>query len=97
MVEDAKINLEEVKTYLRQINDTIHSEKNRVKYGMNGFVICVGCYIKELSDLALEVANNIGKVEVFMGNTSCKVPVAKEKIEKVKGMGRVGLKRKSIC
>lgn len=30
-------------------------------------------------------------------NTSCKVPVAKEKIEKVKGMGRVGLKRKSIC
>lgn len=97
LVEDTKINLEEITTYLRQINDTIHSEKNRVKYGMNSFVICVGSYVKELNPLALEVAGNIGKVEVYMGNTSCKVPMAKEMIEKVEGMGRVGVKRRSIC
>lgn len=96
-VDNEEINLDEVKEYLRYINHNIHSEKNRVKYGMNEFVICVGSYIKELTPLALEVANNIGKVQVSMGNTSCKVPVAKETIEKIEAIGRIGVKRKSTC
>jgi hypothetical protein len=45
---------------------------------------------------AKAVAKQIGKVEVEVGNTSCKVPLATEYIAKVEEKGRVGKKRKTI-
>jgi hypothetical protein len=63
---------------------------------MNGFVIAVGCYVEPLLEKAKAAAKAIGKVEVDMGETACKVPLATEYIEKVERMGRVGKKRKTI-
>jgi hypothetical protein len=63
---------------------------------MNGFVIALGTYVRELSDLAVQAAAKIGKVSVDMGDTACKVPDALEYIEKAREKGTIGKKRKTV-
>ena len=41
------------------------------------------------------MARSHAKVDVDMGGTACKVPYAPDYIDKVVGMGRLGVKRKS--
>jgi 3-methyladenine DNA glycosylase AlkD len=95
---DEKLDIAEIKTLLSQVKDTIHGERNRVRYVMNGFVLSVGCYVPELIVEAKQVAEMIGKVHVDVGNTACKVPLATEYIKKVEDKNRVGMKRKTcIC
>ncbi|WP_066048804.1 DNA alkylation repair protein [Robertmurraya korlensis] len=95
---DDILDITEIKELLLQVKMTIHSEKNRVRYVMNGFVISVGTYVPELTEEAKNVARYIGKVHVNVGNTACKVPVALDYIEKVESKNRVGMKRKTcIC
>jgi hypothetical protein len=65
---------------------------------MNSFVIAVGTYVPELTELAKKVAEYIGKVHVDVGNTACKVPLSTDYIKKVEVKGRIGIKRKTcIC
>lgn len=98
ITSDEFIDINEINNLLSLVKENINSSKNRVRYHMNSFVISVGSYIKELNERALEVAKNIGKIQVYMGNTSCKVPLAKDYIEKIVTMNRVGKKRKTcIC
>lgn len=98
VVPDDLIDINEIEGLLDKIEKNIHNEKNRVKYTMNGFVIAVGSYVKELNEKALKVAKNIGKVNVLMGKTSCKVPLAEDYIEKMITMNKIGIKRKKyIC
>jgi 3-methyladenine DNA glycosylase AlkD len=94
--EDANLDLAQIKELLKKIESEIHGCKNRVKYSMNGFVIAVGGYVKPLLKQAKATAKKIGKVEVDMGETSCKVPLATQYIEKMEDSGRIGKKRKSI-
>lgn len=95
---DDQLDLMEIRDLLNQVKNTIHDQKNRVRYVMNGFVISVGTYIPELTEEAKQVAEQIGKVHVNVGNTACKVPLATDYIKKVEGMDRVGVKRKTcIC
>ena len=96
VTEDDELDIDEIADLLDQIEGGIDSAKNRVKYTMNGFVIAVGCYVKPLSKRAKAVARKLGKVEVEMGGTSCKVPLATEVITKVEKSGRAGKKRKTI-
>jgi 3-methyladenine DNA glycosylase AlkD len=93
---DDKLDLEEIKSLLKVVIDEIHDAPNRVRYCMNGFVISVGAYIKPLLRQAKSAAKKIGKVDVDVGDTSCKVPLALEYIEKVETAGRVGKKRKTM-
>lgn len=72
----------------------INSANNRVKYSINNFIIAMGGYNNDLSNLALEAARKIGKVEVDMGKTACKVPDAESYIERMIKMGRMGKKKK---
>jgi 3-methyladenine DNA glycosylase AlkD len=95
---DEKLDLSEIRELLNQVKNNIHGERNRVRYVMNGFVISVGAYVTELSEEAKQVAEYIGKVEVNVGNTACKVPLATDYIKKIEVKNRVGLKRKTcIC
>lgn len=95
---DESLDLDEINHLLQQVENSIHQEKNRVRYVMNGFVISVGTYVTELNEEAKRVAEKIGKVHVDVGNTACKVPLAYSYIEKVEAKNRVGLKRKTcIC
>ena len=88
------LDLETYASLLDEVAEKIPNAQNRVKYTMNGFVIAIGCYIPELTQKAKETAEKIGKVKVFMGDTSCKVPLALDYIKKVEGQNRIGKKRK---
>ncbi|NOU99859.1 DNA alkylation repair protein [Paenibacillus planticolens] len=95
---DEKLDLQEIAGLLEQVRTTIHEERNRVKYTMNTFVLTVGTYCHPLFDTAVDVAKEIGKVHVDVGQTACKVPLATDYIHKVEAMGRIGTKKKTcIC
>ena len=91
---DYELDIENISALLDRVEMEIHSAKNRVRYTMNGFVIAVGSYIKELTNKAIIIGEKIGKVHVDMGGTACKVPLAPEYIQKVIDRGSHGKKRK---
>ena len=93
---DEELDLKEIESLLKLIENKIDKSPERVKYTMNGFVISVGGYVKPLAGKAKATAKTIGKVEVDMGDTSCKVPLATEYIAKVEKSGRAFKKRKTI-
>jgi 3-methyladenine DNA glycosylase AlkD len=93
--DDAELDLDEIKQLLGHVAQHIHAAHDRVRYTMNGFVIAVGSYVRPLLAEAKRVAKQIGKVEVDMGDTACRVPLASEYIAKVESLGRVGKKRKT--
>lgn len=93
-----ELDIDEIRALLVKVENGIHSERNRVRYVMNSFVISVGTYVPELTEKAKQVGESIGKVHVDVGNTACKVPLAKDYIMKVEGKNRIGVKRKTcIC
>lgn len=98
IVSNDDIDIQLIKELLNAVKLSLHQSKNRVKYTKNGFIIAVGAFLPELKAEAIRVANRIGKVSVFMGETSCKVPIAEEYIEKIYDKGKGGQKRKrAIC
>jgi 3-methyladenine DNA glycosylase AlkD len=95
---DEKLDLAEIRRLLQQIEDTIHEERNRVRYNMNMFVIVVGAYVQALHEEAIQVAEAVGKVHVNVGQTACKVPEARAYIAKIEALGKIGVKKKTcIC
>jgi 3-methyladenine DNA glycosylase AlkD len=92
---DEELDLEIYSQLLDRVEQEVHQAQNRVRYTMNGFVIAIGTHIKALTEKAVAVSEKIGKVEVFMGKTACKVPLATEYLHKVIDKGRVGKKRKT--
>ena len=62
---------------------------------MNGFVIAVGGSVPILTEAALATAAQVGRVDVSMGDTACKVPDATTYIRAIKARGALGRKRKS--
>lgn len=94
--QDEELDTREITMLLDRIQKTIHTQGERVKYTMNGFVISVGSYVPSLTNKAKATGAAIGKVEVYMGNTACKVPDAVSYIEKAEDMGRVGKKKKTV-
>jgi hypothetical protein len=93
---DDALNMKEIEGLLARVVNGIDAAANRERYTMNGFVISVGCYVAPLLGAAKAAAKKLGNVSVDVVDTACKVPVALEYIAKVEGMGRVGLKRKTI-
>ena len=91
---DDELNIEILNALLDRVEKEIHVAQNRVRYSMNGFVISTGSYVEALTDKAIRVAENIGKVNVDMGGTACKVPLATQYIQKVIDRGSLGKKRK---
>jgi len=91
---DEDLDVEAIRGLLGRVARELPDAPNRVRYTMNGFVIGVGCYVEALSGEARATGEALGKVEVDMGGTACKVPSATQMIDKVVGMGRLGKKRK---
>lgn len=95
---DDRLDLDRIGQLLQQVAATIHEERNRVRYTMNGFVIAVGAYVAPLHENAIAAAEQIGRVQVDVGQTACKVPLATEYIRNIEERGTVGKKRKTcIC
>lgn len=92
---DEDLDLKQYKALLKTVEKNITAADNRVKYTMNGFVIAVGSYIKDLTTEASKTAAKIGIVKVEMNGTACKVPLASQYITKVIDKNKVGAKRKT--
>ncbi|MEN8774259.1 MAG: DNA alkylation repair protein [Akkermansiaceae bacterium] len=95
IVDNDKVDLDEIRGLLKRVSLEIHAELNQVKSAMNGFLIAAGSYFPELTGLTKTLAREIGKIKVDKGDTSCKTPDALAYIEKIEKMNRVGKKRKS--
>ncbi len=93
--KDEDLDIEKYKELLDTIENEIHQAPNRVRYTMNGFVISVGTHVEALTEKATEVAEKIGAVKVDMNGTACKVPLAKDYIQKVADKQKIGKKRKT--
>ena len=93
--DDSELDIPLIKDLLSRIVASIETSPNRVKSAMNGFIISVGVYVKELNGTAKQTALKIGKVKVDMGDTACKVPYAVDYIEKAEGKNAIGKKKKT--
>lgn len=93
--EDENLDIKAYSKLLDKVADEVHTAKNRVRYTMNGFVIAIGSYITALTDKSKAIAEQIGKVNVDVGGTACKVPLASEYIKKIETKGYIGKKRKT--
>jgi 3-methyladenine DNA glycosylase AlkD len=70
------------KDYLKTIKKDIHGSKNRTKQAMNSTLISIGIRNQGLKEVSLKIADDIGKVDVDVGETYCKIPSARQYIEK---------------
>jgi 3-methyladenine DNA glycosylase AlkD len=93
---DSELDKTMLKALLQRIAQTIHTEKDRVRYTMNGFLISVGAYVPDLTEEVVAIAYKIGTVTVDMNGTACKVPEAPEYILKVQSRGSLGKKKKTV-
>ena len=93
---DEQLELTTLKKLLARIENELHSAPNRVRYQMNNYIICVGAYVTSLTDDALATAAKVGKINVEMNGTACKVPDAAEYIAKIAAKGNLGKKKKML-
>ena len=92
---DAELPLADVEAALARVVRTIHAAPNRVRYAMNSFVICCGTYVAPLAARAIETSRSMGRVEVDMGDTDCRVPDAESYILRSRRGASVAPKRKT--
>ncbi len=95
ITEDDRLDLVGLKKLLQRVQKSIAKEPDEVRYHMNAFVIAVGCYVKPLTDVSIEIGTKIGPITADLGDNDCKVPFAPDYIEKVQTRGTIGKKRKS--
>ena len=60
LTANESLDINEIRTFLEKIESEIHQSQNRVKQTMNAFVIAVGSYIPEMTEIAIATGNKIG-------------------------------------
>ncbi|WP_299760783.1 DNA alkylation repair protein [uncultured Pontibacter sp.] len=79
---DNALDLPHLQQLLNRVAETLHQQPNRVRYTMNGFIIAAATFVPQLAEPAKVAAGQVGKVQVAMGGTACKVPDALTYIDK---------------
>lgn len=92
---DSELDLPAIRTLISRIQTSLHQSPNRVKYCMNGFLISAGAYVADLTSVASEAGTALGKVQVDMNGTACKVPYSPEYIQKAVARGTLSRKKKT--
>ena len=95
-IPDDRLPVKKFGSLLDRVAKTLSSSPNRVRYSMNGFVICCGTYMGPLADKAIATARKLGKVDVDVGDTACKVPDAEDYIIKSRRGAAIAPKRKTV-
>ena len=94
--KDSEFDKDKLLEMLNRVRDTIHNQPARVKYAMNNFIISVGISYLPLHEEAKKVAQEVGKVDVFMGKKIYQTSVAIEYIQNGVDKGKIGFKRKHV-
>ena len=93
---DDKLPVKQLSGLLNRVAKTLPTAPDDVRSAMNGFVIACGSYIAGLGEEAIATARKLGRVEVDMGETACKIPDAESYILKRRRGARVAPKRKTM-
>lgn len=96
VIPDDHLPIKQFSALLDRVAKTITAASDDTRYAMNAFIICCGTYIAPLGDKAITTARHIGRVEVDMGDTACKVPDAESYILKARGTAAIAPKRKTV-
>jgi 3-methyladenine DNA glycosylase AlkD len=91
---DSELDIKNLKELLARVIQKIHLAPGSVQCAMNGYIISIGCYVKELTEEAENTGKAIGKLSIIKSGTVCKVPYAPDYIRKVANKGHIGKKRK---
>jgi 3-methyladenine DNA glycosylase AlkD len=91
---DEELDVKLLGKLLKRVEKEIHKAPNQVRYTMNGFIMAAGQCVKALTDPALAVADKVGKVDVDMGDTACKVHDAGAYLRSMIERGMIGRKKK---
>jgi hypothetical protein len=94
--KDSEFDKDKLLAMLNRVRDTIHGQPNRTKYAMNNFIMSVGISYLPLHEEAKKIAQEVGKVEVFMGKKLYQTNVAAEYIQNAIDEGKIGFKRKHV-
>ena len=94
--KDSEFDKDKLLAMLNRVHDTIHDQPNRTKNAMNNFIMAVGVSYLPLHEEAKKIAQELGKVDVFMGKTLCQTNVATEYIQNAVDKGKIGFKRKHV-
>lgn len=93
---DAELPLKELGELLDRIGKTLPKSPDRVRQAMNYFIIACGTYSAPLAVKAIATARKLGKVEVDVGDTDCKIPDAESYIMKSRRGAPIAPKRKTV-
>lgn len=93
---DSEFSEEKIADMFELIKSTIHDAPERTKYAMNYFIYTVAVSYLPLHDKAVEVATEVGPVEVNPGTAKSKLLNASVNIKKMVEKGKVGFKRKHV-
>jgi len=96
ILPDERLPVKELGALLDRIGKTLPAAPNRVRQVMNYYVIACGTYVAPLGDKAFATARKLGKVEVDMGDTECKIPDAESYIMKSRRGAPIAPKRKTV-
>lgn len=96
VLPDDALPIKELGALLDRIAKTLPAAPNRIRQAMNGYVIAVGTYVAPLGAQAIATARKLGKVEVDVGDTDCKIPDAEAYIRKSRRGAPIAPKRKTV-
>jgi 3-methyladenine DNA glycosylase AlkD len=96
IVPDERLPIKAMGALLDRVVKAMPKAHDDVRYAMNTFVICCGTYVAPLADKAIATARKLGRVEMDMGDTDCKVPEAEAYILKSRRGAPVAPKRKTV-
>ncbi|QJC50268.1 DNA alkylation repair protein [Paenibacillus albicereus] len=93
---DGAFSTEKLDGLLEQAKRTIHDAPKRARISMNNFVYTVGVSYVPLHERAVQIAQEIGPVELGGSGSKRKVLNASQQIQKELEKGRIGFKRKHV-
>ena len=93
---DSEFSEAKIAEMLELVKNTIHDAPERAKYAMNNFIYTVGVSYQPLHDKAVEIAKEVGPVEVNRDTGKSKFLNASDNIQKAVEKGQIGFKRKYV-
>jgi 3-methyladenine DNA glycosylase AlkD len=94
--KDGEFDMNKLASMLEQVKDTIHDAPTRTKSSMNNFLYTVAISYVPLHEKAVEIAKEIGPVEMKKDSKKSTFLNAAENIQKELDRGRLGFKRKYV-
>ncbi len=96
VVTDEHLPVHELGALLDRVAKTLPAASNRVRQAMNNFVISCGTYVAPLGAKAIATARKLGRIEVDVGDTDCRIPDAESYIMKSRRGAPIAPKRKTV-